>query len=447
MGSGRIMGFINDVAPSPADRGSSTLDDGSTLPYDSNDDTTIFVYKTLSEPRVGKVSYFKVYSGTLHHGDELINASTGATERFNQLFVSNGKNREQVNELKAGDIGATVKLKDTHSNNSLSTKGVDRKIEEIHFPAPRIRVSVNPPEKGDVEKLAKVLHIVHEEDPTLILEHSKELKQTILHGQGQLHLDVLRYRVEKVYDVHMEFGKPRIPYRETITRSANDSYRHKKQSGGAGQFAEVHMRIEAYYEGMPDPDGLSVRKTDETDLPWGGKLSFLWCIVGGSIDVKYMNAIKKGLMQKMEEGPLTGSPCRDIRVSVYDGKMHAVDSNDMAFMMAATNAFKTGFKKAGPQILEPLYDVEILCSDDVMGDVMGDLQTRRAMIMGMGTKGHYQKIMAKVPLAELHKYSSSLRSVTQGKAKFKLEFAEYATVTPDIQKKLIKAHEEELAEA
>ena len=245
----------------------------------------------------------------------------------------------------------------------------------------------------------------------------------------------------------MDFEKPRISYRETITKKADDMYRHKKQSGGSGQFGEVHMRIEPYTEGMAPPSGLTVRKEELDELPWGGKLNFLWCIVGGSIDAKYSNAIKKGIMQKMEEGPLTGSRCQDIRVSIYDGKMHAVDSNDMAFMLAASTAFKNGFDKAGPQILEPIYDVEILCSDEVMGDVMGDLQTRRAIIMGMDAEGHYQKIKAKVPLAELYQYSSSLRSLTQGKAKFTRSFAEYQAVTPDIQQKLRKEYKNATAEA
>lgn len=447
MGSGRIMGFINDIAPSPDQMEPALLTDGTTLKCDSSDDPTLFVFKTMSEPKIGNVSYFKIYSGKLNSGDELYNERTGTSERFNQLFVSNGKIRDHVDQLVAGDIGVTVKLKNTHTNDSLGPKGKVRIIDPIHFPEPRIRTAVKPPNKSDLEKLMKALHILQEEDPTLILEQSQELKQTILHGQGQLHLDVIKYRVEKAHDIHMDFIRPRISYRETITKVANDSYRHKKQSGGAGQFAEVHMRIEPYHEGMPHPSDLSVRNEDITELPWGGKLVFLWCIVGGSIDSKYSNAIKKGVMMKMEEGPLTGSPCLDIRVCIYDGKMHPVDSNDMAFQLASTNVFKHAFEKAGPQILEPIHEVEILCSDEVMGDIMGDLQTRRAMIMGMSADGHYQKIKAKVPLAEMYQYSSTLRSISQGKAKFNRHFSEFMPVTPDLQKQLISEYQEELEEA
>ena len=447
MGSGRIMGFINDIAPSPADRPEAVLENGETIACDPNGDTAIFIYKTISEPNVGNLSYFKVYSGTLNSSDDLINAQTGSQERFNQLFVANGKNRDSVDKLVAGDLGVTVKLKDSHSNNSLNVKGKDRKIEPMHFPEPRIRLAVKPPSKSDLEKMAAALHTIQEEDPTLIMEQSQELKQTILHGQGELHLDLLKYRIGKVYGINIEYMKPRIPYRETILKRADSNYRHKKQSGGSGQFGEVHMRIEPYYEGMPEPEGLNVRKTDIEELPWGGHLAFYWCIVGGSIDTRFANAIKKGVMMKMEDGPLTGSYCRDIRVSVYDGKMHPVDSNDMAFQIAGTMVFRNAFREASPQILEPVYNLEVLCEGDVMGDVMGDLQTRRAIIQGMDAEGHYQKISAKVPLAELYKYSSTLRSITQGKAKFHMAYSEYSPVPHDVQAKLIAEHQEELQEA
>ncbi|MCR9102967.1 MAG: elongation factor G, partial [bacterium] len=448
MGSGRIMGFINDVCPSPADRPDARLvGTDEKLACDSDAETTVFVYKTMTEPQVGLVTYFKVYAGTLKAGDELVNQKTQTTERFGQIFIAEGKNREQVDELKAGDIGVTVKLKNTHTNNTLDEKGADIQIDPIHFPEPRIREAVQPMSANDMEKLYKALHQIEEEDPTLIVEQNATLKQTILHGQGQLHLDLIRYRIEKVHNVTMEFTKPRISYRETITRKADSMYRHKKQTGGAGQFAEVHLRVEPYTEGMPDPDGLSVRKKEVEELPWGGKLAFYWCIVGGSIDAKYSNAIKKGLLQRMEEGPLTGSHCQDIRVSIYDGKMHSVDSNDMAFMLASRQAFRAAFKEAAPQLLEPIYKLEILCSDDSMGDIMGDLQTRRAIIMGMDSDGHYQKITANVPLAELYEYSNRLRSLSQGRAKFHQEFLEFQPVPHDLQAELMKAHEEELSEA
>jgi len=447
MGSGRIMGFLNDIAPSPADIGSTNLENGQVLETDASKDTSIFIFKTISEPQVGMVSYFKVYSGKISDGDELVNADNRGTERINQIFEANGKTRTHVNELQAGDIGVTVKLKNSHTNNTLNKKGVDRQIEKINFPSPRIRTAVLPPSKSEMEKLMKALHQIEEEDPTLIVEQNATLKQTILHGQGQLHLDLIKYRIEKVNNISMTFSKPKIAYRETITKSADSSYRHKKQSGGSGQFGEVHMRIEPYYEGMPEPSGLTVRKTELIDLEWGGKLSFYWCIVGGSIDAKYINAIKKGVMQRMEVGPLTGSNCIDIRVSVYDGKMHPVDSNDMAFMIASAQVFKQAFEQAGPQILEPIHDVEIICSDLVMGDVMGDLQSRRAIIMGMDADGSQQKIHARVPLSELYQYSSALRSLTQGKAKFSRKFAEFMQVTSDIKNDLVKDHKNNLETA
>jgi len=441
MGSGRVMGFINDICPSPADRPEATLQDGGILETNVDGTNTIFIYKTLSEPRVGMLSYFKVYSGKISSGTELNNSRTRTAERISQIYEANGKERTPVNELVAGDIGVTVKLKETKTNDTLSPKGANLEIEQIHFPSSRIRRAVEPPGKNEMEKMMKALYQIQEEDPTLKIEQSKALKQTILHGQGELHLDLIKYRIEKVNNILMTYIQPKIEYRETITKVANGSYRHKKQSGGSGQFGEVHMRIEPYYEGMPPPAGLTVRKEELDDLPWGGKLSFLWCIVGGSIDAKYSNAIKKGVMQKMEEGPLTGSYCRDIRVCIYDGKMHPVDSNDMAFMIAASQVFKDNFQQANPQLMEPIYLLEILCSDDVTGDIMSDLQTRRAIIQGMGADGHYQKITAKVPLSELYQYSSSLRAMTQGRAKFTRSFVEFMPVPNDIQRKLTNKYQ------
>ena len=447
MGSGRIMGFINDIAPSPADRADAPLTNGAALSCDASSDLSLFIYKTLSEPQVGMVSYFKVYSGTLQSGVDVVNHSNSSTERLNQIYVAEGKNRSLTDTLIAGDIGVTVKLKNSHTNDTLHPKGYDVEIEHIDFPSPRIRAAVKPSSKGEMEKLMKALHQIEEEDPTLVIEQSASLKQTILHGQGQLHLDIIKYRIEKVNNLIMEFEQPKIPYRETITKLANESYRHKKQSGGSGQFGEVHMRIEPFYQGMAPTSDLTIRSASEEELPWGGFMIFQWCIVGGSIDSKYINAIKKGIMQQMEVGPLTGSHCQNIRVSIYDGKMHPVDSNDMAFMIASAQAFKNAFDKSAPQLLEPIYDLEILCSDTVMGDVMGDLQTRRAIIQGMDSEGHYQKIKAKVPLSELYQYSSTLRSLTQGRAKFTREFAEYNAVSHDIQKKIVSSYKSELQEA
>lgn len=446
MGSGRIMGFIDDIAPSPLDRPKRVMENGEEVEYDSNAKTTVFIYKTSSEPQVGMVSYFKVLTGTMKSGDELINAENGEVERISQIFVSEGKDRIPVDQLEAGDLGVTVKLKASHTNHTLNAKGLNRKIRPMIFPESRIRKAISTESTSDMEKLIAALHKTEQEDPTLKVEQSSELKQTILHGQGQLHLDLVKQRIRKESGIEMIFSDPKISYRETITGKADADYRHKKQSGGAGQFGEIHMRVENFYEGMPEPEGVNIRQKEIEDLSWGGKFAFYWCIVGGAIDSRYIGAIKKGIMQQMSEGPLTGSRCQNIRVSIYDGKMHSVDSNDISFQLAASGAFREAFRKAQPQLLEPVYHVEILCPEENTGDVMGDLQTRRAMISGMDAEGHYQKIIAEVPLAELHDYGSSLRSITGGKAKFTMKFSDYQLVPPNIQQDLVKKHAS-LAEA
>ena len=447
MGSGRIMGFIDDIAPSPADRFGSKLENGEVLPCNAADKTTIFIYKTQSEPQVGVVSYFKVFSGEIKPGDELINANNGELERISQIFVAEGKERTAVDKLVAGDLGVTVKLKNGHSNNTLNTKGVDRKIEPMKFPESRLRKAVFVENTAETEKLFAALNKLKEEDPTLKVEIDHDTHEAILGGQGQLHLDLVKYRLEKDFGVKMEMKNPKISYRETITGKAEADYRHKKQSGGAGQFGEIHMRVENYYEGMPEPEGVNIRSKEFEDLPWGGKFAFYWCIVGGAIDSRYIGAIKKGIMQQLKEGPLTGSHCQNIRVSVYDGKMHSVDSNDISFQLAASGAFKEAFHNAHPQLLEPMYHVEILAPDECTGDVMGDLQTRRAMISGMDSEGHYQKIMAEVPLAELNDYGSTLRSLTGGRAKFSMKFSDYQLVPANVQQDLVKKHAAEKVEA
>ena len=438
MGSGRIMGFIDDIAPSPAERPKRVMENGEEVSYDPNDKTTIFIYKTVSEPQVGMVSYFKVITGILKSGDELINNNNGEVERITQLFTSEGKDRIAVDQLAAGDLGVTVKLKATHTNNTLNSKGVNRVVRPIIFPESRIRKAISTESAADMEKLIVALHKIQEEDPTLLVEQSAELKQTILHGQGQLHLDLVKQRLDNDYGIKMFFDNPKISYRETITGKADAEYRHKKQSGGAGQFGEIHMRVENYYDGMPEPEGVNIRQKEIEDLPWGGKIAFYWCIVGGAIDSRYIGAIKKGIMQQMNEGPLTGSRCQNIRVSVYDGKMHSVDSNDISFQLAASGAFKDAFHRAKPQLLEPMYHVEILCPDECTGDVMGDLQSRRAIILGMDTEGHYQKIISDIPLAEMHDYGSTLRSITGGKAKFTMKFSDYQLVPTNVQQDLVK---------
>jgi elongation factor G len=396
----------------------------------------MFIFKTVSEPHVGEMSFFKVYSGTIKAGMELINETTGASEKLNQLYIVEGNKRANVNELVAGDIGATLKLKNTHVNNTLHERGKNIELQPIIFPAPNMMMAIESVKKGEEERLSTALHQLKEEDPTVIIEFSPELKQMLIHCQGDMHLAVIKWKIEHLNKVEVRFTKPRIPYRETIRRMAEANYRHKKQSGGNGQFGEVFMRIEPWYEGMPEPKNLSVRGRETIDLDWGGKLVYYNCIVGGAIDLRFLPSILKGVMEKMHEGPLTGSYVRDVRVCVYDGKMHPVDSNDISFKIAGMKAFKHAFQEADPQILEPIYHVEVSSPDDLTGSVIGDLQTRRALVEGMDAEGHFTKISAKVPLAEMNDYCSSLRSITQGRAKFKMQFHEYAPVPFDLQKRL-----------
>ncbi|MBK6612451.1 MAG: elongation factor G [Sphingobacteriales bacterium] len=443
MGTGRVMGFIHDIAPAAVDMPPIQRVSGQTLSCDPKGFKTLFVFKTSNEANLGLMTYFKVCSGTLKAGDELTNSKTENSERLSQLYVVNGKNRNQVNELVAGDIGATVKLKNTATNTTLFEKTHPFHISPIEFPEPRMQAAIHAENSADIEKIAQALHAIHVEDPTLLIENSQELKQMIISGQGELHLNMVKWKVENTTKAKFEYIQPRIPYRETIRKSAQTQYRHKKQSGGAGQFAEVHMMVEHYYDGMPEPANMNVRSTEEIQLDWGGKLVFKNCVVGGAIDTRFMSSIMKGIMERMVEGPLTGSYVRDVRVCVYDGKMHPVDSNDNAFRIAARSAFRDAFKQADPQILEPIYDVEIMVTSHAMGDVIGDLQTRRALIMGMDTAGHYQVIKACAPLMELYKYSSSLRSLSQGAAKHTQRFAEYRPVPADVQAKLIAAHKAE----
>jgi elongation factor G len=440
MGSGRLMGFIDNVCPSANEMPPQVTIKGEKVNSDASAPPCIFIYKTVSEPHVGELSFFKVYSGTLKPGMELENETTGVTEKISQLFLVEGNKRMNVNELVAGDIGATLKLKNTHVNNTLHVKGKNYELPPIEFPSPNMTVAIETLKKGEEEKLSQALHQLREEDPTLLVEVSTELKQTLIHCQGDMHLAVAKWKIEHNHKLEVKFVKPRIAYRETIRKIADATYRHKKQSGGAGQFGEVFMRIEPWYEGMPEPKDLTVRGRDTYDLDWGGKLVFYNCIVGGAIDARFLPSILKGVMEKMHNGPLTGSYARDIRVAVYDGKMHPVDSNDISFKIAGLQAFRQAFQQADPQVLEPIYRVEVLCPDDLTGAVMGDLQSRRAIVEGIDSEGHFQKIIAKVPLAEMDGYSSALRSITQGRAKFKMSYQAYEPVPFELQKKLIEEH-------
>jgi elongation factor G len=438
MGSGRMMGFIDNVAPSPLDAKPEYTSDDQEIAFDQTKPVVLFVFKTHIEPNLGKLSFFKVISGEVVTGSELTNSQTGAVERIHQLFIMDGKTRNPVDKLVAGDIGATLKLKDTYTNQTLHAKGYEISVKPIEFPEPRIRTAVIALSKKDDEKIGEVLHKIHQEDPTLEVEYSKEIKQLIISGQGELHLAVCKWYLENVYKLQVDFETPRISYRETIRKSATSSYRHKKQSGGAGQFGEVHMKVEQYIEGMPEPTDFNIRGKEVISLDWGGKLVFYNCIVGGVIDTRFIPSILKGVMEKMEEGPITGSYVRDVRVMVFDGKMHPVDSNDISFKIAGMMAFKDAFLKSEPQLLEPIYDLEVMLPEDVMGEVMGDLQTRRSLIMGMDSKGSYQVIKARTPLAELDRYSTTLRSLSQGRARFTQRFAEFASVPFEIQQKLAK---------
>jgi elongation factor G len=441
MGSGRMMGFIDNVAPGAADMLSERTEDDQEVNCKPDQPLSLIVFKTMIEPYLGKITYFKVCTGELQSGMDLVNAQTGTSERLNQLFIMDGKERHPVNKLTAGDIGATVKLKDTATNHTLHEPGHEVKLAPMHFPRPKIRVAIIAGSKNDEEKLSEVIRELHEEDPTLQIEYSKELRQLILSAQGELHLSVTQWRLEHIYGLKVHFEEPRISYRETITTEATAAYRHKKQSGGAGQFAEVSMTIMPYQEGMADPAGFNIRQKQEIDLEWGGKLVFYNCIVGGVIDARYMPSILKGIMEKMEEGPITGSRVRDVCVLVHDGKMHPVDSNDVSFKIAGLQAFKAAFLSARPRLMEPLDQLEVIVPEELMGEVMTDLQTRRALITGVDNRKQNQVIRAKVPISDMGRYSSALKSLTQGRATFSTRFAEFAPMPHELQKELIERRE------
>ncbi len=450
IGTKRLMEFIINVAPGPLKAPKFLTVEGEEVAADAEQPAVAFVFKSQLEQHIGEISYFRVIRGRIAEGMELVNARTGNKEKLSQLFAVAGKNRIKVTELSAGDIGCTVKLKGTRTNDTLCAPGAPVRIEPIVFPEPRYRAAVKAKEQGDEEKLGKALNDAKYEDPTILVDYSKELKQTIVQGQGEHHLNILRSRIAAETKIQYDYIAPRIPYRETITKVSQADYRHKKQSGGAGQFGEVHMIVEPYYEGMPEPKNykvpgkgdmvVNVKTKEEYDLAWGGKLQFYSAIVGGAIDARFMPAILKGIMEKMDEGPLTGSYARDIRVVIYDGKMHPVDSNEISFKLAARNAFKEAFRNAGPKIMEPIYNVEVLTPSEYMGAVMSDLQNRRAMIAGMESDKGFDRLNALVPLAELYRYSTTLSSLSSGSATYSMKFASYEQVPADVQDKLLKAY-------
>lgn len=454
MGVRRLMEFLGNVVPFVDEMPKVHNTRGEEVAANVAGPESLYFFKTGMEPHIGEVSYFKVMSGCVKPGDDLTNADRGSKERMGQIYACAGANRVPVEQLNAGDIGCTVKLKDVKTGNALNGKEVEWRYDFIKYPNSKYSRSIKAANAQDMEKLMAAILKMRQEDPTWVVENSKELRQTIVHGQGEFHLRTLKWRLENNEKLQVQFGEPRIPYRETITKKARAEYRHKKQSGGAGQFGEVHLIVEPYAEGMPDPTNFSfngqefkmnIKSREEIDLEWGGKLVFLNSVVGGAIDARFMPAILKGVMDCMEHGPLTGSYARDVRVIVYDGKMHPVDSNELSFMLAARHAFSDAFKNAGPKILEPIYDLEVFVPSDFMGDVMSDLQGRRALIMGMDSEAGYQKLQAKIPLKELANYSISLSSITGGRASFTTKFASYELVPTDIQTRLIAEHEAELA--
>ncbi len=452
MGVRRLMEFLGNVVPFVSEMPKLHNTRGEEITPDSEGPESVYFFKTGMEPHIGEVSYFKVMSGSVKPGDDLTNADRGSRERLGQIYVCAGANRLPVDKLNAGDIGCTVKLKDVKTGNTLNDKDCEWKFDFIKYPNSKYARAIKAVNSADTEKLMAAMLKMRQEDPTWVVEQSKELKQTIVHGQGEFHLRTLKWRLENNEKIPVKFDEPKIPYRETITKSAAADYRHKKQSGGAGQFGEVHLIVEPYAEGMPDPTTyklngqeikMNVKGREEINLEWGGKLVFINTVVGGAIDTRFMPAILKGIMERMEKGPLTGSYARDVRVIVYDGKMHPVDSNELSFMLAARHAFSDAFKAAGPKILEPIYDLEVYVPSDYMGDVMSDLQGRRALIMGMDSEAGYQKLQAKIPLKELSNYSISLSSITGGRASFTTKFASYELVPNDLQQQLIAAHEAE----
>ena len=452
IGVDRLLEFIATMAPSLADMPAKLNTRGDEVKPNPAGPASVYIFKSSIEEHIGEINYFRIYSGKITENLDVVNSNNGSKERLSQLYVCAGKNRTKVPELHTGDIGAFVKLKNTKTDHTLNIAGNDWKYEGIKFPDPKYRTAIKAQSESDDEKLGEALNKIHLEDPTIIIEYSKELKQIIVHGQGEYHLNIMRWHLDNIYKIPTNFNPPKIPYRETITKTAQADYRHKKQSGGAGQFGEVHMIIEPYEEGSKEVSmqkiagkeiKISVRDKEEIPLSWGGKLVYVNSIVGGSIDARFMPAILKGIMEKMEVGPLTGSYARDIRVYVYDGKMHPVDSNEISFRLAGRNAFSQAFKNAGPKILEPVYDVEIFVPSDRMGDVISDLQGRRGMVLGMASEKRFEVIKAKVPLAEMNKYSTALSSITGGRAMYTMKFAEYAQVPGDVQEAVIKAYAEE----
>jgi len=423
-----LLNFIIDYLPTPENRPKveGVKPNTTTKIYREPKPDAPFsalVFKTISELHVGELSFFRIFSGTLKSGVEVYNANNGSTEKIGQIYLMNGKERKEVGILHVGDIGAVVKLKNTHTGNTLCQKNDPILLPEIAFPEPVIRVAVAPKAKGDEEKISTGLAALHEEDPTFNMVIDSELKQIIVSGQGELHLDIVVKRLKDKYGVEVDFTEPRIPYRETIKGKAEGQYKHKKQSGGRGQYGDVYLRLEPRQRG----EGFE----------------FLNEIVGGVIPGKYIPAVEKGVREAMVEGVMAGYPVVDLSVALYFGSFHTVDSSDMAFKIAGLMCFKKLFKEANPVLLEPIYDVEVQVPEEYMCDVMGDISSRRGKILGMESEGTFQMIKAKVPLAELYKYSTTLRSMTQGRGIHRRKFSHYEEVPREIAEKIIEQSEKE----
>lgn len=432
VGMNNFLEFVSLYFPSPAYIGGveATLADKKDkilVKPDPNGEPVLFIFKTISEQHVGELSLFKVYSGTVSPGLDLINQSNNKTERLSQLSVLNGHNRKEVSKVLAGDLGAVVKLKDTHTNNTLSSKNYPVVISEIQFPDPVIRAAILPKAKGDEDKIASGLHTLHEEDPSFSVQYDPEISQTVVSGQGELQLSLAVKRLKERYKVEVDLIEPRIPYRETIKGRVDDvDYKHKKQSGGRGQYGHVHFKMEP--------------------LPRGAGFEFVNAIVGGVVPGRFIPAVEKGIIETMSKGVISGNQVVDVKVTLHFGSYHDVDSDEMSFKLAASQCFKKAFLECKPCLLEPIYEIEVIVPDEYMGDVMGDVSSRRGKILGMDSDGHFQIIKANVPLAELHKYSSQLRSLTQGRGNYKSKFSYYEEVPKEVEQKVIDEYNKSIEE-
>lgn len=425
-----FMDFIVSYLPSPADRNKvKVYQNGNEVEIEIKEDgePALFVFKTIAESAIGELSLFKVYSGTITHGLDLLNPSTNKFERTSQIYVLNGKNRTEVAHLYAGDLGAVVRLKDTRTNNTLCSKNLNIRFKEIQFPEPIIHFAVKSKSQGDEDKIANGFHSLHQEDPTFVMHFDPELSQTVIGGQGELHLTLAAKKLKDKFGVEVDLVEPRIPYRETIKGVCEDAeYKHKKQTGGRGQYGHVHLKLEP--------------------LKRGEGFQFVDAIVGGVVPGRFVPAVEKGILETMAKGVLAGYKVVDVKVTLFDGSHHPVDSDELSFKIAGSQAFKKGFLAANPCLLEPIQEVTIRVPEEFMGDVMGDISSRRGKILGMDSDGEFQIIRALIPLAEMFKYATQLRSLTQGKGTYEMKLSHYEEVPKEIEAKIIAAAEKQKEE-